>query len=245
MEPHTIIFLIFVALFVLVYIISAPDHFSTIPVYVINLRDRPNKKAKMMRELEYNNVKATFVEAIDGRKLNLPEMKYNEIIKDALDYRKLRKGEIGCYLSHIKCWDLMEKNNQKYALILEDDVIFSDNFRDDFNRFFDYISKNSIDWDIISLGRRCKTGWFDKPCLEGKRIYGNAFIPETMGYGAFAYIIKLDTTRKLLKTTFPISKPIDVIIPDEFDKKNIKVIAFTEDLITVIDIINSDTMGFK
>lgn len=135
------------------------------------------------------------------------------------------------------------KTGKPYGLVLEDDIVFTDNFREKFNDVFYHLK--DISWDIIGLGRRCKPGWFDKKCNEGTFIYKDAFYPLVIGYGAFAYIIKASAIKKLLKTTFPISKPIDVVIPGEHDKGNIQMISFLNDLITVKDIIHSDTIAIK
>lgn len=219
------------------------DYLDSIPIFIINLKARPNKKKKTLAELKKNDLSGTFIEAFDGRYLDIKNLEKRGIIKGDPDYRPLRKGEIGCYLSHLKCWDLILKTGKPYGLVLEDDVVFTENFREEFNDVFHHIK--DIPWDIIGLGRRCKQSWFDKNCYEGTFIYKGAFYPSIVGYGAFAYIIKGTAINKLLETTFPISKPIDVVILEEQEKGNIKVISFLNDLVTVLDIIHSDTIGIK
>lgn len=223
--------------------IQVNNYIDSIPIFVINLKIRPNKKKKTLEELNKNNLTATFIEAFDGRFLDLINLRNHAIIKTNPNYRLLRRGEIGCYLSHLKCWDLILKSEKPYGLVLEDDVVFLDNFRNKFNVIFNRIK--DMEWDIIGLGRRCKYGWFKENCNSGKFLYSDAFYPSVVGYGAFAYIIKPETIKKLLKITFPISKPIDVVILEEHAKGNIKVISFLQDLVTVHDIIHSDTMGIK
>lgn len=219
------------------------DYIDQIPIFIINLKARPNKKKKTMAELKKHELTGTFIEALDGRYLDVDDLKKRGIIQEGPDYRPLRRGEIGCYLSHLKCWNLILKTEKPYGLVLEDDVVFTDNFREKFNDIFHHIKDMS--WDIIGLGRRCKQNWFDKDCYAGTFIYKDAFYPSVVGYGAFAYIIKPETIKKLLKTTFPIYKPIDVVILEEQEKGNIKVISLLNDLITVFDIIHSDTIGIK
>ena len=38
------------------------------------------------------------------------------------------KGELGCYLSHSKIWNLFKNSNDKIITILEDDINFDKTF---------------------------------------------------------------------------------------------------------------------
>lgn len=219
------------------------DYIDTIPIFIINLKARPNRKKKTQQQLDRFNLKGNFIEAHDGRYLNLDDLEMRGIINRNHEQEPLRRGEIGCYLSHLKCWDLILESNAPYGLVLEDDVIFCDNFRQEFNDIFGNIK--DLEWDIISLGRRCQQKWFAQDCEAGLQIYKNAFYADVMGYGAFAYIIKKSTIEKLLATTYPIYKPIDVFICDAQLNGEIKVISFMEDMITVKDIVHSDTINIK
>lgn len=249
----TIIILVICAIYLLIKInqpeymtvltVNTKDYLDTIPIFIINLKTRLNKKRKTQIQLKNNNLTGTFIEAFDGRYIDVNNLKKKDIVGDYPNYRQLRRGEIGCYLSHLKCWDLILKTGKPYGLVLEDDVVFANDFRSKFNDVFSHIKDKP--WDIIQLGRRCKQGWFDKDCTEGTYIYNDAFYPSVVGYGAFAYIIKPEAINKLLKNIFPISRPIDVVVPEEHEKGNIKTIVFLEDLITVHDILHSDTLGIK
>jgi GR25 family glycosyltransferase involved in LPS biosynthesis len=223
------------------------DHINNMPIFVINLKHRRDRKERVINELEYHKINGVFVEAINGKNLNIDRVYLSQIYKPNYTYRPLRNGEIGCYLSHVACWNLILKSGKPYGLVLEDDVLFVDNFKYLFNDMFDYIidQKNNIEWDIIMLGRRCNKKLFYEDCTAGKEIYKSAFYPSFTGYGTYAYIIKADTIKKLLNTIFPIFKPIDVILIDEQQKKNIKVIAFTKNLVEVNSLYDSDTVRIK
>lgn len=219
------------------------DYLNDIPIFIINLKNRPERKEQMINELYKHNLTGTFIEAYNGKHINVQKLKNNGIINDDPTFRQLRAGEIGCYLSHLKCWELLLKSNYPYGLVLEDDCIFIDDFRKEFNDIFNHIK--NMHWDIINLGRRCKPDWFNKDCNDGTIIYKYAFYPATVGYGLHAYIIKVDTIKKLLNIIYPITKPLDVIIPEEYDKGNIKVIGFLKDLATARNLDDSDTMKIK
>lgn len=222
-------------------------HADNIPTFIINLKNRKDRKNRVLNELKRHKINGTFVEAINGKNLNIDGINIDQIYKPNYTYRPLRTGEIGCYLSHIACWDLILKSGKEYGLVLEDDVVFVKNFKDLFSEMFSHIinPNNHIEWDIIMLGRRCDKTLFYEDCKSGENIYKNAFYPSFVGYGTFAYIIKADTIKKLLRTTFPILKPIDVVIIDEQQKKNIKVISFIDNLVGVYNLKDSDTVKIK
>lgn len=217
------------------------DIMNDMQTFVINLKNRPDRKMRMLNELNKNNISGIFIEAVDGRTLDGNNI--NKIYKKIDSYRSLRAGEIGCYLSHINCWDLILESKKPYGLILEDDVVFSENFSNNMKELF-YNIKNK-EWDIIALGRRCDKKLFTEDCTSGEIIHGNIFYPNFIGYATYAYIIKADTIRKLLKNTFPISKPIDVVLIDEQQKKNIKIISFINNLVSVYNLSDSDTTRIK
>ena len=70
-----------------------------------------------------------FVEAVDGRALSDEQL--NEMWNQKETYktygRCMKGGEIGCSLSHRKCYEEILKNGDDAALILEDDVVFKEN----------------------------------------------------------------------------------------------------------------------
>lgn len=71
----------------------------------------------------------SFIEAVDGR--NLSDEEKDEVWNQKETYktygRYMKGGEIGCSLSHRKCYEEILKNGDDVALILEDDVVFKEN----------------------------------------------------------------------------------------------------------------------
>lgn len=73
-----------------------------------------------------------------------------------LDERKMFKnrtdGEISLTLHHIECYKRIVEENIDYALILEDDVVTSNNFRETLEG---YIQELPTDWDMLFIGNGC------------------------------------------------------------------------------------------
>ena len=86
-------------------------------IIVINLKRDKLRRQYMKENLCKNlkkNINIHFINAIDG---NLLEKKGN-----------LSMNHIACSMSHLKAWDYVMENNIENFIILEDDVVFKDNF---------------------------------------------------------------------------------------------------------------------
>lgn len=98
--------------------------------YVINLDSSTDRWEAMKQKLASLNITAERISAVDGRKKSDKEI---EDILYPMDYeyrylfpRLLSKAEIGCFLSHRKCWQMLVESDEDWALIMEDDLIISD-----------------------------------------------------------------------------------------------------------------------
>lgn len=98
-----------------------------IKTYVINLKDSVDRREAVLAETaKYPFLDVELVEAVDGRKLNKEEVDNRFDSKKFVNryYRTPRRGEIGCTLSHRVCYRKFLETEEKFALILEDDVNF-------------------------------------------------------------------------------------------------------------------------
>jgi GR25 family glycosyltransferase involved in LPS biosynthesis len=103
---------------------------SNIPVYCINLENETVRK--MHIQMAFSKLSIEFVPAVDTREdrwmqyqHHLDEKGMTELIENIQykkrdDHYQLTPGAIGCFLSHIRCWDKIQK---PVALILEDDSL--------------------------------------------------------------------------------------------------------------------------
>lgn len=93
------------------------------PIYVINLQGSDQRLLRAAQQLAGQSLPFTRIDAVNGKALDA-STKRALIDRHANRhhfYRPLSDGEIGCYLSHQKCWQALLDSNQDYALILEDD----------------------------------------------------------------------------------------------------------------------------
>ncbi len=57
-------------------------------------------------------------------------------------------GEMGCYLSHLQCLEIAKQNKNGHTLIMEDDLIFSDNFSEMLPLYLEQLDKDDC-WDVF------------------------------------------------------------------------------------------------
>lgn len=99
--------------------------------YVINLDRSPDRWEHMQKQLstigaQHTSLKIQRVVGVDGSKLTENEISFHQqsafnLSKIACP-RDLSKAEIGCYLSHKKCWEKLINSSSDWILILEDDI---------------------------------------------------------------------------------------------------------------------------
>ena len=96
-----------------------------IKTYIINLKKSVKRHDYMQSILSpYSFIDIHFIEAVDGRTLSEEEVEQAFDNKNTIKHygRKLNRGEIGCTLSHRKCYATLLESDAPYALILEDDI---------------------------------------------------------------------------------------------------------------------------
>ncbi len=195
------------------------DNLNDLGIYVINLKKDVERKENMIKQLEQNNLKYEITEAVNGSELDLEKLKKENIIK--VTYYQLKKGQYGCYLSHINIWKKFLETDKKYCLVLEDDAILCENFNMKINHMIWELNKldvskpiNNIDIIYLIPNTLCKNIFSEDECnrtLEGPNIR-NVRKPLHLGYCAGAYIMTRKGAEKLLNYAIPMTLAIDVLI---------------------------------
>jgi len=227
------------------------NYFKTMPIYIINLKHRPERLVNIMNELKKLSIteKDTnlhVLDAFNGKDINLKGLIKSGVIAPRNDsrYRFMRKGEFGCYFSHIQCWINILFSGQEYGLVVEDDAVFNDDTLAKFNKYFDKLQNQNHKWDVFPLGQKCYHETLDK-CLHGEDIGESLVYPKLLGYATFAYIIKRETILKLLKTTYPIKQPVDVVFINMYDSGDLHIVVNRDNISVQRNSTDSDTKRIK
>lgn len=167
-------------------------------VYVINMERSKSRRVAIKRQLSRLKLDHEIISAVDGRSMSDAELE--GIVNPA----EFTKSQAGCMLSHCKVYKAMQRSNDPYALVLEDDVLITDNklkemlgnmqpmLHDKHITLLTYYwcRENSLLLDKIQPERK----------ISGAT--GNYFLcaPEEIhGIGrAAAYILSKDTARRIL-----------------------------------------------
>ena len=99
--------------------------------FVVNLERSVERKKAMDQLLSgFPQLDVEYISAVDGKALQSQEQEeLFDSDRFARTTRKIvRPGEIGCTLSHQKCYQEILKRNIDVALILEDDIVIEDGF---------------------------------------------------------------------------------------------------------------------
>ena len=233
-------------------------------IYIINL-DRQKKRWKQFqKEASYQKSKGNKrlidyserITAIDGKKSSENELlneninsNYNindqyyvdpdprllSIIRNNNITIDLTREEIAVALSHLKAWEQLISNNDDFALILEDDVIFEKDFSKLMN----------LGWKELPIDKSGKPK-FDILYVSYKEVdrglvyqeYSKNLIKPQKGLWWFSgYIISKAGAQNLL-SLLPINGPIDLWINHKF--KDLNVFALKKSVISQRTDLTSD-----
>ncbi len=176
--------------------------------FVINLNRAQERWKNIHSQLENLNIDATRIAAIDAKTDTLPLDRVAPLGHPAKHFfpRKLTKGEIGCYLSHMLCWEALLNSNEEWAAILEDDALLSP------RASFFLMSPKWIPSNIHILQLhtyekmwRCRTMPKHIPLSDGSAIY-NVIEPS---FGTCCYLIDRKAAKEALVLSSLIASPID------------------------------------
>lgn len=184
-------------------------------VYLINLKRRPDRLTNFLeyyQKSDLNNVDITKFDAIDGSKLDISSIPLSELAIAELQqlettgfrtkHYQLTKGAIGCYLSHVKIWENILKNNYNTVLIFEDDAKIPKNLNHELHEQMKYVPN---DWDIVLFGYICKK------CLKYEK-----YIEVERFMLTHCYMINKKAIIKIMnsETLFPITQQIDALMSE-------------------------------
>jgi glycosyl transferase family 25 len=185
-----------------------PPGAGPVSVFVINLAKDAERRSAMQHRLNAIGLRFTFFEAINGKDLTEEDCEFYDAGRRRRYFgRDMTPGELGVLLSHSHIYEKIVQENIETALVLEDDVVFEDDFLDVLRALLTTKTR----WDIIRfLGSEkiYRLGCRKIEPLVGK--YWLARLPGTHG-GAHGYLVTLRAAKVLLEHTRRSWVPIDTL----------------------------------
>jgi glycosyl transferase family 25 len=183
-------------------------------VWLINLDRSTARRQAMETRLAALGLPYTRFPAIDGR------AEWDRLVAD-VDLQAFRRnvgrevlpGEIGCYASHLGVWQALIDSPHEVALILEDDVVF----HNDFLPALDLVLATHKDWDMVKLNVIRAKHPVRRKGLASYRL--NAYVGAFTGMGA--YLITRRFAAAQMAAMYPVCRPIDHAL-DLFDARTFR-----------------------
>lgn len=122
------------------------------------MKKSPERLAFMSDQLRKLGIDFTVQEGVDGETYNFGNEFDQELSKTKNYGRIMTKGEIGCALSHKRVLEKILAEDLDYALVLEDDVELSPNFKKIIDEEISERDANVTTWEYVSFNYP-SVGW--------------------------------------------------------------------------------------
>ena len=224
------ILLIFILLISILFFSNTEPFLHTcfVDFYVITMNN-PDRVKNIAKQLETqinimdtndatNGNKNSFkfsiekIDAVVGKNLDLNELIQQKKIHPDIANEQLklnafdgkvdnRKREVGCYLSHLKTYELIKlKNKGEYSIILEDDFQLTKEFMYALEDTLTRVKNNNVNFDFLFLGI---TG------NNGDNILDNVYKVKTPSMGTHGYLINNKSIDKIIEKLSFIDEIVD------------------------------------
>lgn len=195
-------------------------------ILVISLKHSNARRAKVISEMSKTQLKWSFMDAVDGSKLDLGAVPYNPGKVMRMQGYSLTSREIGCYLSHMKCWHACIEHDLP-TLIFEDDFLLHSHFES----VLSTLINDYREWQIVRFQAledkahklNIDFGSFQLVCNDGDPI------------GATAYLVNPVSARRLLEESREIYEPLDHFI-EHHEKHGLQILAVKPYPVSVVDL---------
>lgn len=191
--------------------------------YVINLKNRKDRLNDFIKKCPVTNIEIIY--GFNGKNPSDESKEEIELFNNKFD--TLTPGEKGCFLSHVRIYRDIVSKNIPYAIVFEDDALFSEDFESIVSNIVNDLPN---DFDILYIGGR-----FDKNFVMTNYIKYNDYIVQTnfekfnnkeMERTTHGYIISNKGSKYLLDIfdkTEKITPPIDHWLLNNFKNNNLPV----------------------
>ncbi len=180
--------------------------------FVISLEESRRRRDAFFNSAKKNSLEAEWIKGIHGEKVDLQRLKEQGTLTEAFTLKM--PGSLGCLLSHLSVWELIEKDpSVNCALIFEDDAVLCRNF----SKRLTSIPHSALpqDWDMIWLG------WQRINCTPVNNYFGKPNGAKKNN-GHFCYLINSRSIEKIKTILLPYDnkRSKDVLLRKNFHSFN-------------------------
>lgn len=175
---------------------------ADIGIWLINLPRDTDRRQRMESQLASLGLTYTLFPAVDGKAREAALLARADAVAYARNMGSpLLPGKLGVYASHTSVWEAFLASPHKAALILEDDVVF----HDDFLTALDTALANADLWDLVRFNKIRAKLPVTQAELGPYRL--NAYVGPFTGNAC--YLIKRDVAARILPNLWPQTRAMD------------------------------------
>lgn len=204
--------------------------------YCILLEKDENRKKNV-----YNNISPhldtenfEIIEAIDGNTKTLDTEMISRTVSGNF-FNFCKRGQLACFLSHVKTWQKMIDEDIQSAIILEDDASISKNFIQEFVEILNLAPSADFIYLFVHPDSLLKLDI---------QVTGEKILKGFSTYGTVGYYITLNLVKKILRETDNfknISSPIDDFLSDYLEKNNANYYCVRNNIVNTIGNLYQDS----
>ena len=182
---------------------------SSLKIYVIHYNKLVERKTHMLKQLTSIGYDCEFVSNW-GRDVLTS--------KDKCRFKNLNDSEISLTLHHFECFKRIAEGNDPYAMIFEDDVILTDDFRE---KLEEYIKELPENFDMFFIGQGQGVHIPKHRQIEGVHVYRKSVLLKNNLPGgidgstrcADSYIISKTCCKKIVDIVLSKNPPYGITMP--------------------------------
>lgn len=180
-----------------------------IPSLVINLARSPERWEHAKSQLKLVTSKFLRLDAVDARQLDLKDQSVDPMVASVIATQSHRRshyeidgrGAIGCFKSHIKCWETQVSMGIPWMAVFEDDIIWAS-----------VEAQTQVRNVLRGVGIPADARLFLLGYLEHSSSVDATTLRASSFTGTCAYVIHIDLARELLARARPIKYHVDMFI---------------------------------
>ncbi|HMM63028.1 MAG TPA: glycosyltransferase family 25 protein [Mesorhizobium sp.] len=177
-----------------------------VPVYAINLERSKDRWEALQESAARFGIGLRRIDAVDGRALHAGELAgLDEPGFRRIHGKRVLPAEIGCYFSHLRALDAIAKGAEPYAVVVEDDIVFTP----DFLPFLNGLTRLE-GWDVVKLVNHRTSLIRHIHRVNSKHGIGRC-LHGPLGSSA-AYVVTREGAAMLLRALQPMRLPYDVAL---------------------------------
>ncbi|WP_343313796.1 glycosyltransferase family 25 protein [Brucella sp. BE17] len=178
----------------------------SIPVYVINLDRSRDRWERLQESAKAFSIDLRRVEAVEGKLLTPDELgDFDDAGFRRCHGKIAMPAEIGCYFSHIRALDIIADAPEPFAVLVEDDVVFTPSFVP----FIEKLTK-LVGWDAVKLVNHRTSAFRSFRQVNNDFTIGRC-LHGPLGSSA-AYALTRKGAGKLVEAIRPMRVPYDIAL---------------------------------